>query len=433
MQVTREQNEALTRTGPGTAMGRMFRSYWIPALLASELGEPDGAPVRVTLLSESLIAFRDSQGRLGLVDEFCAHRGVSLWFGRNEDSGLRCPYHGWKYDVSGQCVEVPSEPAESGYCQRIKLKAYPLLDRGGVLWTYMGDPALQPPEPAHDWATLPAGHVYASKRIQHCNWLQAMEGGLDSIHSSFLHRYSVGEDPLLKRDPVSAALLKGDPRPVFIPAESPGGLYIATRRNAGDEPHDQYYWRVTQWLMPCFNLFPPYAGNPHGGHAWVPIDDENCWTFSVDYRPDRPLDAAELQAMHDGAGIHAQLLPGSFTPLAHRGNDYLIDRAAQAARQTFSGVRSIPIQDAAIQESMGAIEDRSREHLVSTDNGIIKTRQRLLRALDDLARGLQPPGREAGQQRLRAFSAVQPKSMTLTEVVARAAAGVAQDPTGNKT
>jgi len=427
MHITPEQNVALTRSGPGTPMGGLFRSYWIPALLASELAEADGAPVRVTLLSEPLLAFRDSQGRLGLVDEFCAHRGVSLWFGRNEDSGLRCPYHGWKYDVTGQCVEVPSEPAESGYCDRIQLKAYPLLDRGGVLWTYMGDPATRPPEPAHDWATLPAGQVYASKRIQRCNWLQAMEGGLDSIHSSFLHRYSVGEDPLLKRDPVSAALLKGDPRPVFMPAESPGGLVIATRRNAGD---DRHYWRVTQWLMPCFNLFPPYAGNPHGGHAWVPIDDESCWTFSVDYHPDRALSAAELQAMHEGAGIHAQLQPGSFTPLAHQGNDYLMDRAAQTARLTFSGVRNIAIQDAAIQESMGATQDRSREHLVSTDNGIIKTRQRLLRALQDLERGVLPPGREASQQRQRAFSAVQPKAMSLTEVVARASGDAGSGPAG---
>ena len=417
MKLSTEQNQALTRTGPGTPMGRLFRSYWIPALLASELTEADGAPVRVRLLSEKLIAFRDTQGRLGLVDEFCAHRGVSLWFGRNEEGGLRCPYHGWKYDVSGQCVEVPSEPVESGFCDRVRLKSYPLLDRGGVLWTYMGDPASQPPAPAHDWATLPAGHVYASKRIQACNWLQAMEGGLDSIHSTFLHRFSVGEDPLLKRDPASAALLKADPRPVFLPAESPGGLHIATRRNAAD---DQHYWRVTQWLMPCFNLFPPYQGNPHGGHAWVPIDDEHCWTFSVDYRPDQPLSACDLQAMHDGAGIHAQLIPGSFVPLAHRGNDYLIDRAAQAARQTFSGVLSVPIQDAAVQESMGAIQDRTRENAVSTDNGIIKTRQRLLRALADLERGVMPPGRDASQQRVRAFSAVVPRAMSLNDVVAQA-------------
>ena len=417
MKLTPEQNQALTRTGPGTPMGKLFRSYWIPALLASELAEADGAPVRVQLLSEKLIAFRDTQGRLGLVDEFCAHRGVSLWFGRNEENGLRCPYHGWKYDVNGQCVEVPSEPTESGYCDRIKLKSYPLLDRGGVLWTYMGDAAHAPPEPAHDWATLPAGHVYASKRIQECNWLQSMEGGLDSIHSTFLHRFSVGEDPLLKRDPVSAALLKADPRPVFLPLESPGGLSIATRRNAGEADH---YWRVTQWLMPCFNLFPPYQGNPHGGHAWVPIDDEHCWTFSVDYRPDRPLDADDLQAMHAGAGIHAQLSAGSFVPLAHRGNDYLIDRGAQTAKQTFSGVISVPIQDAAVQESMGPIQDRTREHAVSTDNGIIKTRQRLLRALADQERGAVPPGREASQQRVRAFSVVVPRTMSLPEVVAQA-------------
>ncbi len=417
MKLTPEQNQALTRTGPGTPMGKLFRSYWIPALLASELAQADGAPVRVQLLSEKLIAFRDTQGRLGLVDEFCAHRGVSLWFGRNEENGLRCPYHGWKYDVSGQCVEVPSEPAESGYCDRIRLKSYPLLDRGGVLWTYMGDPADTPPAPAHDWAMLPAGHVYASKRIQDCNWLQSMEGGLDSIHSSFLHRFSVGEDPLLRRDPASAALLKADPRPVFLPLESPGGLYIATRRNAGE---DDYYWRVTQWLMPCFNLFPPYQGNPHGGHAWVPIDDEHCWTFSVDYRPDRPLGADDLQAMHAGAGIHAQLIPGSFVPLAHRGNDYLIDRGAQAAKQTFSGVVSVPIQDTAVQESMGPIQDRTRENAVSTDNGIIKTRQRLLRALDDMERGAAPAGREASQQRVRAFCAVVPRAMSLNQLVAQA-------------
>ena len=429
MHITPEQNERLTRTGPGTPMGELFRSYWIPALLANELAVADGAPVRVRLLSEKLVAFRDSSGRLGLVDEFCAHRGVSLWFGRNEENGLRCPYHGWKYDVSGQCVDVPSESAESGYCQRIKLKSYPLLDRGGVLWTYMGNPATQPPLPEHDWATLPASHVHASKRVQQCNWLQAMEGGLDSIHSTFLHRYSVGEDPLLKRDPTSAALLKADTRPVFLPVESPAGLYIASRRNAADNAH---YWRVTQWLMPCFNLFPPYEGNPHGGHAWVPIDDGQCWTFSVDYRPDRPLTDDELRAMHAGAGIHAVLQPGSFVPVAHSGNDYLIDRAAQAAQQTFSGVRSISIQDAAVQESMGAISQRSREHLVSTDNGIIKTRQRLLAALAGLESGEMPPGRDAAAQRLRAFSAVLPRSIGLRQAC-EDAAGALLEEEGNRT
>jgi phthalate 4,5-dioxygenase oxygenase subunit len=221
---------------------------------------------------------------------------------------------------------------------------------------------------------------------------------------------SVGDDPLLKRDPVSAALLKADPHPEFVPLESPGGLYIATRRNAGD---DSYYWRVTQWLMPCFNLFPPYEGNPYGGHAWVPIDDEQSWTFSIDYHPDRPLNPAELEAMDAGKGIHVSLIPGSFMPVANKQNDYLIDRVAQRERRTFCGVTGIGEQDAAVQESMGPIEDRSSEHLVGTDNGIIMTRQRLLKAAKAVQAGNPPPGVDGTVQRVRAFSAVLPRAAAL--------------------
>src|SRR5580700_10742147 len=184
----KEQNDLLTQTGPGTPGGKLFRSYWLPALLAEELPGNDSPPVRVKLLSERLLAFRDSEGRLGLIDEFCAHRGVSLWFGRNEEAGLRCPYHGWKYDVTGQCIEVPSEPEESGFCKRIKLKSYPLVERGGVLWAYMGEPDKQPPLPEWEFATVPPRHRYVSKRTQESNWLQALEGGIDSSHVSFLHR-----------------------------------------------------------------------------------------------------------------------------------------------------------------------------------------------------------------------------------------------------
>src|SRR5436190_1659233 len=150
-----QQNEFITRTGPGTPMGELFRRYWTPALLAEELPENDCPPVRVKLLSERLLAFRDSRGRYGLVDEFCAHRGVSLWFGRNEDCGLRCPYHGWKFDVTGQCTEVPSEPAGSEFSRRIKLKSYPLIERGGILWAYLGPPDSQPPQPEWEFVTVP--------------------------------------------------------------------------------------------------------------------------------------------------------------------------------------------------------------------------------------------------------------------------------------
>ncbi len=194
--LTNEQNRIITSTGPETPMGNLFRRYWIPFLLSEELPEPECAPVRVKLLSERLLAFRDSHGRLGLIDEFCAHRGVSLWFGRNEEGGLRCPYHGWKYDVTGQCVEVPSEPEESGFCKKIKLKSYPCAEIGGIVWTYMGRPEEQPPAPAFEWTRVPASHRYLSKRLEECNYLQAMEGGINSSHVSFLHSGELLRDPL---------------------------------------------------------------------------------------------------------------------------------------------------------------------------------------------------------------------------------------------
>ena len=411
---TAHENETLTRTGPGTPMGALFRRYWLPVLLASEIELADGPPVRVKILSERLIAFRDTRGRVGLIDEFCAHRSVSLWFGRNEDEGLRCPYHGWKYDVTGQCVDVPSEPLDSGFCKKIRLTAYPCVEKGGVIWAYLGPAAQRPPEPAYEWTGVPEASRHVSKRIQECNYLQALEGGLDSIHSTFLHRYSVGEDPLLKRDPESAAMMKGDARPAFLPTVSPGGLHISTRRNAGD---DRYFWRVTQFLMPCFNLFPPYGDNPSGGHAFVPRDDESCRIFSIDYHPRRELSELEHAAAEAGAGIHVPVIPGTFIPVANKGNDYLIDRAAQRARKTFTGVARVGVQDAAVQESMGPIEDRARENLVSTDNGIIMTRKRLLDAARGVAEGRDPPGLDAAAQSVRAVSMVAPRDVPFAKAL----------------
>jgi phthalate 4,5-dioxygenase len=412
--ITARENETLTRTGRGTPMGELLRRYWLPVLLASELPERDGPPVRVKLLGERLVAFRDTAGRLGLVAEFCAHRGVSLWFGRNEEHGLRCPYHGWKYDVTGQCIDVPSEPADNGFCAKIRLDAYPCVERAGVIWAYLGPRDAQPAEPAYDWTLVPDTHRYVSKRLQECNWLQAMEGALDSIHSAFLHRHTVGDDPLLKRDADSRALLEADRNPKFVPTASPAGLYVATRRDAGA---DAYYWRVTQWLMPCFSFFPPYGDNPYGGHAFVPVDDASCWVFSIDYQPRRPLSADERAAAHAGKGIHVRLIEGTFTPLANRRNDYLVDRAAQKAKQTFSGVFDVGVQDAAIQESMGAIQDREREQLVSSDNGIIMTRRRLADAAAAVARGDAPPGLDPAVQGARAMSMIAPREVTLLAAI----------------
>src|SRR5437868_1262680 len=270
--LTKEHNELATRTDTGTAMGELFRRYWLPALLSAELAEKDGPPVRLKLLGERLLCFRDSEGRLGVIDEFCAHRGVSLWFGRNEENGIRCPYHGWKYDVNGRCTEVPSEDEGSRFCEKVRLKAYTLIERGGVVWIYMGPPEHQPPLPEWEFATVPAEQSYMSRRLQECNWLQAMEGGIDSSHVSFLHSGQLNHDPLFKGAKGNQYNL-GDKKPVFEVVESDGGLYIGARRNAED---GKYYWRITPWVMPCFTMVPPRGDHPMHGHFWIPIDDENC-------------------------------------------------------------------------------------------------------------------------------------------------------------
>ena len=398
----REQNDLLTQTGPGTPAGKLFRCYWLPVLLAEELPENDCPPVRVKVLSERLLAFRDTQGRLGLIDEFCAHRGVSLWFGRNEENGLRCPYHGWKYDVTGQCIDVPSEPEESGYCRKIKLKSYPMIERGGVLWAYMGPPDKVPPPPEWEFAAVPAAQRYVSKRLQESNWLQAMEGGIDSSHVSFLHRGDLNSDPLFKGAKGNQYNLS-DARPVFEVVESAGGLYIGARRNA---ENDRYYWRITQWVLPSFTMIPPRGNHSVHGHFWIPIDDENCWTWSFDYHPIRALMAAEVAAMKDGKGIHVKVIPGTFRPVANKDNDYLMDRAAQKSGRSYSGVEGFGMQDGSIQESMGPIVDRTKENLVSTDNGIIMSRHRLLRAVKALEKGEMPPGLDPAHQQVRSASVV---------------------------
>ncbi|APX89474.1 (2Fe-2S)-binding protein [Brevirhabdus pacifica] len=408
----KDVNDLLTQTDSGTPMGDMFRQYWIPALLASELPEDDCAPVRVKLLGERLIAFRDSKGRYGLMDEFCAHRGVSLWFGRNEEGGLRCPYHGWKYDYTGQCIEVPSEPDESGFCEKVKLQAYPLIKIGDILWTHMGDKEDRPPKPTWEFATVPAEQTYTSKRWQECNWLQAMEGGIDSSHVSFLHSGGLKSDPLFK-GAKGNQYNHADKKPVFEVTEAEGGLYIGARRNA-EEGH--FYWRITPWVMPSFTMVPPRGDHPMHGHFWIPIDDENCWAWSFDYHPTRALTEAEVQYMRDGHGVHNEYVPGTFRPLQNKDNDYMMDRDAQKRGDTYSGIKGIAMQDASLQESMGPIVDRTKENLVSTDNGIIMARHRLRKAVTALRdKGVTPPGRDPAHQMVRSVAVVLPADQPYAE------------------
>ncbi|HEY2186825.1 MAG TPA: Rieske 2Fe-2S domain-containing protein [Xanthobacteraceae bacterium] len=410
----REQNDVLTRSGPQSPMGNLLRRYWIPALLAGELPEPDCPPVRVKLLSERLLAFRNTQGKVGIIDEFCAHRGVSLWFGRNEDNGLRCSYHGWKYDVSGQCVEIPSEPVESGFCKKIKLTSYPCIELGDVIWIYMGPPELKAPLPAFEWARVPASYQFVSKRTEECNWLQAMEGAIDSSHVSFLHRHDLRSDSLhISR----GAELTRETDARFEVVETKGGMVIGVRRPAAN---GQLYWRITQWIMPFHTMIPPYGENALNGHAFVPVDDESCMVWSFTHHPTRALTAHELEVMRGGGGIHVRLIPGTFRPVVNKDNDYMIDRTAQRANKTYCGVAGIAMQDAAVQESMGPIQDRSKENLVSTDNGVIMARIRLRKAMLAAEQGREPDGIDPDTHAVRSASIVLPEDASFIEAAAEA-------------
>ena len=410
--LVKEKNDLLTQTGPGTPMGDLYRCYWIPALLAEELPGPDCDPVRVKLLSERLIAFRDSDNRLGLMDERCAHRRVSLWFGRNEEGGLRCPYHGWKFDVNGQCIDIPSEPETSKICNKIKLTAYSLVEKGGILWAYMGDPEKKPPLPEYEFCTVKPEQRFISKRLQESNWLQALEGGIDSSHVSFLHSGNLNTDPLFKGAGGNKYNI-ADKQPVFEVVDNPGGLLIGARRMAED---NQYYWRITPWVMPSFTMVPPRGDHPVHGHFWIPIDDEHCWAWSFDYKGARDLTADERQSMQDGLGIHCKYVPGTFIPEANSSNDYLMDREAQRSGLAYSGIHGIAIQDGSLQESMGAICDRTKEVLVATDKGIMMTRRRLFKAIANLQEnGELPPGVDPDSHKVRSASVLLPRDQEYTD------------------
>jgi hypothetical protein len=281
----------------------------------------------------------------------------------------------------------------------------------------MGPPELQPALPEYEFAMVGPKRSYVSKRHQECNYLQAMEGGIDSSHVSFLHSGALEHDPLFKGAKGNQYNLQ-DFQVKFEVVESEGGLLIGARRNA---ENGNYYWRITQWVMPCFTAIPPRGDHPIHGHFWIPIDDETCWSWSYDYHPARDLSATEVQAMDDGHGIHVKLIPGTFIPVQNSSNDYLMDRAAQKAKVTYSGISGIAIQDSSLQESMGPIADRSKENLVSTDNGIIMARHRLIRATKALMdKDIAPPGVDVAHQAIRSAAVVLPPDQPFMEAAKEA-------------
>ena len=380
--LTREENELLTRTGPGTPMGGLMRRYWIPALFSEQLAAPDCTPVRVGLLGERLVAFRDTEGRIGLLDERCPHRTASMYYGRNEACGLRCVYHGWKFDIEGKCTDLPSEPPGGSFQSKIRIKAYPCLEQGGVVWTYMGPPGLKPEFPELEWTLLPDSHRYATRHVQECNWLQGLEGGFDTSHLAFLHR---GTTDASRRIVPS--------RHEVIPTEF--GFVAGTGRVL---KQGEVRWAANLMLIPFHKIF---ATQPNGAHIWVPIDDENTMLYSVDYQPHRPLEDDEMEPSRNWLHIHTENLPGSDRAVHNRDNDYLIDRALQQSGASYTGMRGLSIQDCAIQESMGPIADRTIEHLGVSDTSIIQIRRLLLQSLKDFEHGRTPPGLDPASYRAR--------------------------------
>ena len=269
--LTREENELLVRVGPGTPMGAVMRRYWLPALLSSEIGEPDGPPVRVRLLGDNLIAFRDINGRVGLLDEYCPHRRVSLWLGRNEECGLRCIYHGWKFDVDGNCVDQMNEP--ESFAHKVRLAAYPTEEHGSILWAYLGPPEKRPPSPRFDFTRVPESHRYATRIWEECNWLQALEGGIDTCHAPILHRL-LRENGAGTGFSPSSSFVRGSAPTLEVRTTDYGFCYAGIRRL----PDDRQYVRTYQFIMPFTQIRPQQIVGPNesfrapiDGHFRVPM------------------------------------------------------------------------------------------------------------------------------------------------------------------
>jgi phenylpropionate dioxygenase-like ring-hydroxylating dioxygenase large terminal subunit len=410
----KQMSETLVRTNPGTSLGNVMRRYWVPILLSREIADRDGPQVRVKIMGEKLLAFRDSDGHAALISEFCSHRGVSLFFGRNEQNGIRCGYHGVKFDRHGHCVDVPSLPKTREACKHLDIRAYPCIERAGIVWAYLGPKDKQPEPPNLEWCNLPEEHLFVSKRWQECNYLQAMEGGIDTSHVSYTHAYEVADDPLHKDSKALKYFVDGNV--IFEVEQQPHGLTMFGRRNG--EP-DSYYWRITQWLFPWYTLIPPFGDHAMGGHAWIPMDDENCWAWSINFHPTRPLTKEERAACEAGLGIHCpyevgtNVPGGSFRPKANKDNDYLIDRKGQKKNLTYTGVYGIATQDTSLQESMGPIQDRSdaAEILLPTDRAIVMARRMLHEAAvaNSLTPDVDPPAMDSNRQYVRAAGVLLPR------------------------
>lgn len=401
-----EDNDRLCRTGPGTPMGKLFRLFWLPAMLSSEVREPDSPPRRLRILGEDLVGFRDTDGRVGIIDAYCPHKLAQLYWGRNEECGLRCPYHGWKFDVNGNCIDLPNVENAENTKRKMGITGYPTREAGGIIWVYMGPPDKMPGLPGLEWTTFPESQVSHHRWLQRTNWAQGMEGEIDTSHVSFLHRSNSPEHSLPPEFTYYGPPGPVDGSPSITLKETNYGFVYGSRRRTLNE--NEFVWRVTQWLVPMFCLI-PNRGYPRTGRAWVPVDDYNVMTFGTCFNADRDFTDKERQILDAGSFFPPRLQPGStrlddgyiidtWLPVANADNDFLIDREVQKSGN-YTGIFGINEQDRCIQESLksipgvrnGGLVDRSRERLVSSDVPVITARKQLLKLLKDMENGIDPP------------------------------------------
>jgi phthalate 4,5-dioxygenase len=380
-------DEALTQVGPGTLVGELLRQYWLPALLVSELPARDGHPVRVLLLGEQLIAFRETSGRVGLLANHCPHRGASLFFGRIESQGLRCSYHGWKFDVDGRCLDRPNEPPEANLDTNIRTTAYPCLEQGGIIWAYLGPNSAPPPFPQLEAAFLAEDERELAAYYRDCNWLQALEGDIDSSHVGLLHFGGLRPDDVPGASFKRHTVLDRAPR-LEVADTDAGAMYCAIRALVPG----LLDCRIVQFVFPCYVMLEAgLLGDEIGLRAWAPMDDHHTMFFGIN-RTGPASKRTHTTTQRSGF----ELLPnesgwlGRHRLAANASNDYLIDRDRQREGD-FTGVAGIFTQDAAVTESMGAIVDRHKEHLGTGDRMIIRVRQRLLDAARRLREDEVPP------------------------------------------
>ena len=415
-------NETLSRVGRGTPMGELMRQYWIPACMSSEL-VADGPPLRVLLLGEKLIAFRDSAGRVGMFDHRCPHRCASLYFGRNEENGLRCVYHGWKFDTEGNCLDMPNLPSPQRFSAKVKATAYKVAERNGLVWTYLGPRAEPPPLPLLEPVMVPSAETRIILMQRECNWLQALEGDVDTSHFGFLHGGRVDPTDVDPASPSRFAYL--DRAPEYHVKDTEWGTMYAAYRDA--DPGEVYY-RLAHFVFPFWTLIPDGPLREYIlGEAWVPMDDTHTMMVQVAWNRTRP----SARTLKDGAPVPGLSPNWTFLPntndwfgrwrhVGNRANDYLLDREAQRSL-SYTGLEGVALQDQAITESMGEIVDRTLEHLAPSDLMITRTRRRMLLAARAFAKnGAPPPGADNPEihRRVRSGDFVAPKTLSWLEAYA---------------